>query len=105
MDLTRKQELLNLLELKKQFESDRVLEKLVPSPIQELFLLCNKKIALLLGSNRCGKSHILAADALIRLLGVIPTILKDKYPKEYYRAGECWISALDFTSTVEVTQK
>src|SRR3990167_6066384 len=105
MDINKKQELLRLLELRKQFQNDKVLESLIPSPIQRLYLLCNKKIALLLGSNRCGKSHILAADALIRLLGVIPTILKDKYPKEYYRAGECWISALDFTSTVEVTQK
>lgn len=105
MDIKDKQELVRLLELKKQYADDKVLENLVPSPIQELYLLCNRKIALLLGSNRCGKSHILAANALIRLLGVVPTCLKDKYPKEFFRPGECWISALDFTSTIEITQK
>lgn len=104
-NLNTKREILRLLEAKKRLKEDTVLENIVPSTIQRLFLLSKAKTALLLGSNRSGKSFILAADALIRATGIIPKTLEHEYPKKFIRHGEYLLSALTFPMSHGVVQK
>jgi hypothetical protein len=104
-DMDKKKEFIKLLRQKAAIQKDSVLKNMSFGILQKLFICSKVKIALLLGSNRSGKSEALAADASIIATGIIPDSIADDYPKEKIRVGECWISALDFPSTSEITQK
>ncbi|MFI5405036.1 MAG: hypothetical protein ACHQ1D_00840 [Nitrososphaerales archaeon] len=105
MDKQDKIELIKLLEQKKELEEDNKLKNFVPTQMQKAYLFCKAKIAVLLGSNQCGKSTVLAVDNLIKTTGIVPDAIKGEYPEEVIKSGEYWISSLDFTSTIEVTMK
>lgn len=100
-----KRELVKLLAQKKKALADRKLLNFKPTLIQRLVLLSKEKIVLVLGSNRSGKSEVIAVDALVRLTGYIPDALRDEYPPEYIRFGEAWLSGMDFVSLMGIVKK
>lgn len=98
-------EALRLIRKLNEIEKDKTLEKMTFSLIQKAFLLCTSKIAILLGANRSGKSEVLSCDALIRMLGIIPTSLKGEYPETSIRPGEYWTACVDFNSITDIIKK
>lgn len=106
----QKIELLKLLEAKKRLEGDKMLLNFDPSLIQTEFICSKAKICLLIGANRSGKSEVGAVKQLICTTGVIPELLKDRFPKELIRENTAaegrvyWVSSLDFPSSRDITQ-
>lgn len=106
----QKIELLRLLDAKKVADADRMLLDFDPSLIQEAYICCMAKIALLIGANRSGKSEVGAVDTLISATGIIPERIKDQYPAEKIRLNTIpknqiyWVSSLDFPSSRDITQ-
>lgn len=105
LSLEEKRELAELLELKKRVLADRKLLDFVPTMIQKLVLLSKEKIVLVLGSNRSGKSEIIAVDGLVRLTGFVPECMKEEYPNDFVRVGEAWLSGMDFVSLMGIVKK
>ncbi len=102
MSLNKKKEILELLNAKKRIESDKILQNWCPSLLQEHFLLNTKKIRVIGGATRSGKSDAAATDISIRSTGIIPDILKDRYPTNRIRKGDYWCSGLDFNAGRDV---
>lgn len=106
----QKLELLQLLDAKKHAQDDRMLQDFDPSLIQDAYICCMAKIALLIGANRSGKSEVGAVDTLISATGIIPDALADHYPMEKIRLNTIaknqiyWVSSLDFPSSRDITQ-
>lgn len=106
----QKVELLKLLDAKKLSDSDRMLQDFDPSLIQDAYICCMAKIALLIGANRSGKSEVGAVDTLISATGIVPDKLKEHYPAEKIRLNTIpknqiyWVSSLDFPSSRDITQ-
>ena len=103
--IEQKRELVELLDKKRKLAEDRKLLDFKPTSIQRRVLLAREKIVLCLGANRSGKSEIIAVDALTRLTGVIPTAIRHEYPTTFIRAGEAWLSGMDFVSLVGIVKK
>jgi phage terminase large subunit-like protein len=105
LGVEEKRELAKTLAAKKRAIADRKILNFKPTLIQRLVLLSKEKIVCVLGSNRAGKSEIIAVDAQIRGTGLIPEILKDEYPQEFIRGGEAWLCGLDFVSLMGIVKK
>lgn len=101
----KKREVVKLLNEKKRLLSDRKIADYKPTLIQRLVLLAKEKIVAVIGSNRSGKSDIIAVDSQIRLTGIIPDVMKGEYPPEYVRIGEAWLCGMDFVSLMGIVKK
>lgn len=103
MNRDEKIELLRLIDQKEQAKKDHNLENFHGSLIQNEYLCSTAKIAFLGGANQCGKTTVGGVDTDIQVTGIIPTSLKDKYPKDKIKHGDYWVSSLGTKEIGEIT--